>query len=312
MKRFAVALAFRRRIGVALARPGLRAASWTSIRCVCSWSMSLCHRSRWIRFIGRSLCRGARCRLVLRDSGATVLKGPGARAASGFMQFPWTQQAGTASGTWRVRVKCHTTVKRWKSTWGAFDVTSSLQGAPSVPTINRPVSASVSSLSASYGWAPFGTTLIRGTDWFGGRGVDVRSNGGNGCASGCAVRGTYGTKYQCVELVNRFVRTQGWVAGNIMGNAGQLLDKAPAAAFDKHKAGDGYMPVPGDIIVWTGGSTGYGHVAVVSAVADGLVTFVEQNASRTGTWHLKMGPLGKLAGYGSLRHIGYLHAYANG
>jgi surface antigen len=90
-----------------------------------------------------------------------------------------------------------------------------------------------------------------------------------------------------VELVNRFVRTQGWVTGNIMGNAGQLLDKAPASAFDKHPAGDGYVPVPGDIIVWTGGSTGYGHVAVVSSVVAGVVTFVEQNASRTGSYHLK-------------------------
>lgn len=261
--------------------------------------------------VGAFVPRGARCRLVLRDAGTTVLKGPGARATSGFMQFPWTQQPGAASGSWRVRVKCRSTVKRWKSTWGSFDVTSSLQGAASVPTINRPASASVSSVPTSYGWAAFGTTLIRGTDWFGGRGVDVRSNGVNGCASGCAVRGTYGTKYQCVELVNRFVRTQGWVTSNIMGNAGQLLDKAPGEAFDKHPAGDGYLPVPGDIIVWTGGSTGYGHVAVVSSVADGVVTFVEQNASKTGSYHLKMAATGKLARYGSLSHIGYLHAKAN-
>ena len=261
--------------------------------------------------VGAFVPRGARCRLVLRDAGTTVIKGPGARAGSGFMQFPWTQQPGAASGTWRVRVKCHTTVKRWKSKWGSFEVTSTLQGAGSVPLINRPASASVSSVPASYGWAQFGTTLIRGTDWFGGRGVDVRSNGVNGCASGCAVRGTYGTKYQCVELVNRFVRTQGWVTSNIMGNAGQLLDKAPSAAFDKHPAGDGYLPVPGDIIVWTGGSTGYGHVAVVSGVAGNVVTFVEQNASRTGTYHLKADSTGRLARYGSLRHIGYLHAKAN-
>ena len=46
----------------------------------------------------------------------------------------------------------------------------------------------------------------------------------------------------------------------------------------------------------------------MSAVADGLVTFVEQNASRTGTWHLKMGPLGKLAGH---YHDTYGMAIAN-
>jgi len=261
--------------------------------------------------LGAFVPRSARCRLLVKDAWNTITRGPRARATSSFMQFPWVQQPGAASGQWRVRVKCRNTVTRWKSKWGSFDVTSSATGAASMPKPTRPASASVSSVPASYGWAPFGTTLIRGTDWFGGRGVDVRSNGGNGCASGCAVRGTYGTKYQCVELVNRFVRTQGWVSGNIMGNAGQLLDKAPSAAFDKHPAGDGYVPVPGDIIVWTGGSTGYGHVAVVSSVAAGVVTFVEQNASRTGSYHLKADSTGKLARYGSLRHIGYLHAKAN-
>lgn len=125
------------------------------------------------------------------------------------------------------------------------------------------------------------------------------------------MRTTYGTKYQCVELVNRFVRTQGWVTSNIMGNAGQLMDKAPSAAFDKHPAGDGYIPVPGDIIVWTGGSSGYGHVAVVSQVADGVVHFMEQNASKSGSWKLKMDASGRLARYGALNHIGYLHAIAN-
>jgi hypothetical protein len=255
--------------------------------------------------------RGTGCRVVLRDSGAGVWKGPRGKASSGFLQFPWTQPAGSSAGGWRVRIKCRNDLERWKSTWAAFTVTSAdAQGV--APTAGRPYAARVSSLSAASGWAPFGSTLIKGTDWFDGRGVDVRSNGGNGCASGCAVRSTYGTKYQCVELVNRFVRTQGWVTTNILGNAGQMMDKAPEEAFDKRPAGDGYVPVPGDIIVWTGGSSGYGHVAVVSAVADGRVTFVEQNASRTGSYRLKMDATGRLAGYGSLRHIGWLHAHANG
>ncbi len=254
--------------------------------------------------------RNTTCRLVLRDAGTGVWKGPGSKATTGFLQFPWTQPVGSTADAWRTRIKCNDGVTRWKSTWSTYTVTSA---SPSgvAPVLGKPYSASVSSISASYGWQPFGTTLIRGTDWFNGRGVDVRSNGGNGCASGCAVRGTYGTKYQCVELVNRFVRTQGWVTSNIMGNAGQLLDKAPAESFAKHPAGDGYIPVPGDIIVWTGGSSGYGHVAVVSSVANGEVTFVEQNASKTGSWHVKMDATGRLARYGSLNHLGYLHALAN-
>lgn len=257
--------------------------------------------------------KGSSCRLVLRDGGTGVFKGPRATATTGFLQFPWTQTAGSAVGAWRARIKCHDTVTRWKSPWSAYTVTaiSAATATTPVPKLTKPYSAYVSSLSASYGWQPFGNTLIKGTDWFGGRGVDVRSNGVNGCASGCAIRSTYGSKYQCVELVNRFVRTQGWVTSNIMGNAGQLLDKAPTDYFDKHSAGDGYIPVPGDIIVWTGGSSGYGHVAVVSQVAEGLVTFVEQNASKTGAWQLKMDTTGRLARYGALNHLGYLHAKAN-
>ncbi len=225
--------------------------------------------------VGAFVPRGARCRLVVRDAGTAVWKGPGAKATSGFMQFPWTQQPGVTGGQWRLRVKCRTDVIRWKSTWGAFWVTANAAGPASVPTLNRPASASLSAVPASYGWAPFGTTLVKGTEWFNGRGVDVRSNGGNGCASGCAVRHTYGTK------------------------------------FDKHAAGGGYRPVPGDIIVWTGGSSGYGHVAVVSWVDGDVVTFVEQNASRTGSYQLKADATGRLARYGSLKHIGYLHAKAN-
>lgn len=255
--------------------------------------------------------RGTSCRVVLRDAGQGVWKGPRTEATTGFLQFPWLQADTSAGGDWRARVKCRDDLTRWKSTWGSFSVRA-LRPENGAPVLAKPYGASVAQLSSATGWSAFGTTLIKGTDWFGGRGVDVRSNSVNGCGLGCAVRSTYGTKYQCVELVNRFVRTQGWVASNILGNAGQMMDKAPASAFDRHTAGDGYVPVPGDIIVWTGGSSGVGHVAVVSEVSKGIVHFVEQNASRTGTWRLKMDETGKLAGYGSLQHIGYLHARANG
>lgn len=261
--------------------------------------------------VGAFVPKGASCRSVMRDAGSRIWKGPRAKATSGYMQFPWLQERGSAVGQWRIRVKCRTEVEQLKSRWASFAVTLTAANPQSVPDMEKPASASLSAVPQASGWAPFGTTLIKGSDWFGGHGIDVRSNGGNGCASNCAVRGLYGAKYQCVELVNRFVRAQGWVAENIMGNAGQILDKAPRSAFDKHPAGDGYVPVPGDIIVWTGGSTGYGHVAVVSAVQGRMVTFVEQNASRTGTWHLKQDSDGVLAPYGSLRHIGYLHAKAN-
>lgn len=224
------------------------------------------------------------------------------------MQFPWTQSAG-GPGRWQMRVKCIKPGLHWSSAWTDYEVTRARDVAPAQPRLSRPATASLSSIWQSRGWAPFGTTLVKGSQWFGGKGVDVRSNGGNGCASGCAVRGTYGTKYQCVELVNRFVRTQGWVDWNILGNASQIYANAPSTAFAKYRRD--YRPVPGDIIVWEGGSTGHGHVAVVSAVVGSTVTFVEQNASRTGTHSLELNERGRLANYGALRHIGFLHAHAN-
>lgn len=261
--------------------------------------------------IGAMVPRGTRCRLVVRDSGTQVWRGPRAVARTSYMQFPWTQQSGAAVGTWRARVKCLTAAGIARSARGQFVVTTRVADPISVPALTAPTSAAMSVVPAAAGWAPFGTTLIKGTDWYQGRGVDVVSNGGNGCASGCAVRGAYGTKYQCVELVNRFVRTQNWVTANIMGNARDILAKAPGAVFDKHLAGDGYQPVPGDIITWTGGSSGYGHVAVVSSVGPKGVIFVEQNASRTGSYTLKISATGRLANYGWLSHQGYLHAKVN-
>lgn len=258
--------------------------------------------------VGAFVPRQSRCRLILR-SGEQRQKGPRAKASSGYMQFPWTQMTNSASGGWELRVNCRRQGAKWRSAWTAYEVTQVRQTARTVSQLARPASASLSSVWQSYGWQPFGTTLVKGSQWFGGRGVDVRSNGGNGCASGCSLRGTYGTKYQCVELVNRFARTQGWVTSNILGNASQIYTNAPSSVFAKYRRD--YVPVPGDIIVWKGGSTGYGHVAVVSEVEGSVVTFVEQNASRSGMHSLELNDRGRLANYGALRHMGFLHAHAN-
>ena len=109
---------------------------------------------------------------------------------------------------------------------------------------------------------------------------------------------TYGTKYQCVELVNRFVRTRDGVTTNIWGNARKSWTK-PGVRLRNTQRGMGTC-LSGDIIVWSGGSSGCGHVAVVSAVAPGRVTFVEQNAAELGRT-LSRPMCGKLLPYGAHR-----------
>jgi hypothetical protein len=105
--------------------------------------------------------------------------------------------------------------------------------------------------------------------------------------------------------------TRGW-SGKVWGNAHQIYANAPSANFDKHPAGDGYVPVPGDIMVWRGGWGNYGHVAVVRDVSGGQVNFLEQNASVTGQNARALQGNGAPGAYGG-KYIftGYLHAKAN-
>ena len=172
------------------------------------------------------------------------------------------------------------------------------------------------------GYQSWGSVLVHGGDWLGGNGVDVLSNGGIGCFNGSTTEpknacstsrliGGFKTyTYQCVELIERLIAARGW-GPLITGNASALFRNADSQSFDKHPVGDGYLPVAGDMIVWGGGSLGFGHVAVVEALSGGVVRFVEQNSSPTGRNALSIDGTGRLATYGHLVAIGYLHARAN-
>jgi len=79
--------------------------------------------------------------------------------------------------------------------------------------------------------------------------------------------------YQCVELANRWVESLG--APRIDGNANQLCSNADRRAYDVHRRGTAYEPVPGDLLVWDGGSMG--HVGVVTEVSASKMVFANQN-----------------------------------
>jgi hypothetical protein len=171
----------------------------------------------------------------------------------------------------------------------------------------------------------FGQVLLHAADWTGG--VDVRSDSLNGCprkavdhgrpycevvSSTRSPGGTLirtGIKYQATELVQRLLVARGWLTSPFpaITRPSQMYTAAPAAVFDHHLKGEGYTPVPGDVIVWNGTQPrtgGRGQVAVVDRVSAGTVRYVQQGAPS---------PVGTLVlGGADIRHvIGYLHARAN-
>jgi len=85
--------------------------------------------------------------------------------------------------------------------------------------------------------------------------------------------------YQCVELANRWL-TDGVRAPIIDANAQDMCDEADRSAYDVHRRGKAYEPVPGDLLVWSGGR--FGHVAVVSAVTPTTITVANQNYGGNG------------------------------
>ena len=127
------------------------------------------------------------------------------------------------------------------------------------------------------------------------KGVPARSNQNYPYGS-CGGRSEYGLQYQCVEYVRRFYhlvkgfetregrRAERWEwehAGTYFTNAG---DKG-LEAFEN---GGPVPPRPDDILVFQGGP--YGHVAIVTAVTDDHIEFIEQNFSPTGTGRLAYDP----------------------
>ena len=136
---------------------------------------------------------------------------------------------------------------------------------------------------------PFDKVIIPGTDWLGGKGVDVVSNGSayDYCNpdkdASCKhfVDGQYtGVKWQCVELVQRLWLHNKWAKASFGVDAAGIWQWAKDNKIDTTDNGkltaSGISP--GDLVVWTTREGEHGHAAVVDSVsASGRVEIKEQN-----------------------------------
>jgi hypothetical protein len=108
--------------------------------------------------------------------------------------------------------------------------------------------------------------------------------------------------------VRALQRGAGWIPGLVGGgDAGAIdlfSDARLNAYFVRHPNGSGYIPVPGDAVIFSHGQ--YGHVAIVDSVEAGLVNIVEQNASATGRTTLSISD-SKLGNDGVEVPVGVLH-----
>jgi surface antigen len=89
--------------------------------------------------------------------------------------------------------------------------------------------------------------------------------------------------YQCVEYANRYA-SEVLHKPEIHANATDMCGVAANEGYEVFNEtgtwghhSSGHKPVKGDLLVWSGGSQGYGHVAVVSSVGSSSIEYVQQN-----------------------------------
>lgn len=90
-------------------------------------------------------------------------------------------------------------------------------------------------------------------------------------------RSGYGITWQCVEFVQRFWAKRGWGPNRWGADAFQMFDSKPSNATSLEN-GAGTTPVPGDVLVFSQAKFWpYGHVALVTGVSSGFISFIQQN-----------------------------------
>lgn len=139
-------------------------------------------------------------------------------------------------------------------------------------------------------WA---TVTEPGANWLQGIGADVHWNGhprwdgnfvgGKSYTTNNGVGYYTGLEFQCVELPQRLYTTLGWYLGTWNDNA-NMFYTSPAPGMQTFTNGSGYIPVPGDLVVWGSmPNQPNGHVAVVNFLDSRYVYLCEENSCSYGT-----------------------------
>jgi hypothetical protein len=224
---------------------------------------------------------GRMCQLVLSLGSRVHVASPKRKAVTKVLQFAWVVPKAVRPGHWQARLSCARTrhfSTRTIRTAGVRRGTAPLARRIQVVVV-RP-DRLPTGLGSGGGYPPHGEVLVHANEWFGGHGVNVYSNGCEGCWYKGKYPNTDGSEwYQCVELIERFV-TEEHLGPPIHGNANELYLEAPLSAYERYPNGFINHLVSGDIIVLGGGE--FGHVVIVDTVFGNVVNVVEQNASSAG------------------------------
>ncbi len=170
-----------------------------------------------------------------------------------------------------------------------------------VIAVGAPASGSVltASPAGAAGSGGCGTVLLRGSEWLGGTGVSVYSNGTyQGTRKDCVnpggtaynyFNGTQtGQKWQGAELVNRLYLTKSWIMTTWPGSAGSTFFADAPSNLVKDSNGSVSHLGPGDVVdinVSHNGTPDGGALLVVNdgaAVSSGTVTTVSQDTGTSG------------------------------
>ena len=85
--------------------------------------------------------------------------------------------------------------------------------------------------------------------------------------------GAYG--YQCVDLARAYYVYLG--QSQVSGHGKDYATNSLPAGWTRIQNSGSFTPMPGDVAVWTNTASGYGHVAIITAVSGANITIVEQN-----------------------------------
>ncbi len=100
-----------------------------------------------------------------------------------------------------------------------------------------------------------------------------------------------GTKWECVEMVNRLYLTKGWTTANWYGNGGGtdgLIYHVPSGLSAQFNGSISYIN-PGDVITLNYGT--FGHAGIIDSISGTTYNILNQNAALTSSAYLSSGSL---------------------